>query len=150
MLVLWLTAGVLARAGEAPPEPPITAGVGGYGGLSPSRRLTKDEDDALERALRDLDRTVRQARTPRVRKAKIGMAVEAADRALSIASRSPLPEIVAVDLADVRAMLAEIQAGIVAFADARESLQTMVRAVMLAAAVEAEEDEEAIWLLMMA
>jgi hypothetical protein len=53
MLVLWLAAGVLAQAGESPPQPPVV--LLDYGGADPPKRRGKSsieiEADERERLL---------------------------------------------------------------------------------------------------
>jgi hypothetical protein len=143
MLALWLTAGVLGKDEAAPPVDVPSYG-GGYG--SPSRVWTPEEDERLERALRALDRSVRQARTPRVRQAKLSMAVEAAEQAMVLA---PAP--VLADLSEVHRLLIDIKAGFLAFPDWRAEIAAMIARAMEAAQIEADEDDEdAMWLLMMA
>jgi Mg2+/Co2+ transporter CorC len=149
MLAIWLTAGVLAQAGEAPPPPPVVPGIGGYAGLQSPFRLTPDEDERLERALQAADRAIRQARTPRVRRAKLGMAVKATEDALAIIGSVDRALPVMADLSEVHRILIDVRAGLLAFADQREALQAMVRDVMAAAAIEAESDEEEAFILLL-
>jgi hypothetical protein len=99
----------------------------------------------FETALRALDRSVRQARTPRVRQAKLSMAVEAAEQAMVLA---PAP--VLADLSEVHRLLIDIKAGFLAFPDWRAEIAAMIARAMEAAQIEADEDDEdAMWLLMM-
>jgi hypothetical protein len=103
-------------------------------------------DERLDSALRSLDRAVRQARTPRVRQSKLAMAAAAAEAVLSIAPAEMRPA-----MEEVHRLVIDIRSGMLPFADWRMPLAGLIGAAMETAGVEPDEDDEdAIWLLMMA
>lgn len=99
----------------------------------------------LEPVLRDMERAIRQARTPRVRQTKLAHAIEATDGAIAL-----LPPADSLDLVELRDVLANVRSGALSYPEWREALTGMAVAIMERHGVDTEDDEDAIWLLMAA
>jgi hypothetical protein len=145
MIALWLASGVLSATSSAAIIPPS------FNGYGVPHKWSDDDDARLGVALRALDRSVKQARTPRVRQSKLAMAAQEAEKAIAVLSGVDAALPAMADLTDVHRLLIDIKAGFLAYADWRQHMADAIARAMLALQIEADEDEEdAIWLLMMA
>jgi hypothetical protein len=150
MFTHLLVLGLIDGAGEVggAVDPPVVY-AGGYG-VSPQRRLTPEEDAALDRALFGLEDSIRKARTPRVRRAKLRQAERHAESVASIlANIMPEPP-PALDLSEVRLTLNAILAGHSSFPDWRMQLLDMVNAARIEAELlrQTEDLELAMFMLL--
>lgn len=152
MLLLWLATGVLTGAGSAVIVEPSPSYAGGYGALSSQRRLTPEEDAALDRALFGLEDSLRKARTPRVRRKKLASAAQYAETASAIIATIPMAA-QPLDLSPIREALALIMAGQSAFQDWRADLIRQAHDARLELQVMQamrEEEEAAMFMLLAA
>jgi stage V sporulation protein SpoVS len=151
MLAIWLASGVIARV-EAITPPPATGGAWGYSSnwSGVLRKLSTDEEDRLDRALDSLERNIRQARTPRVRSAKIAQAETAIAEAREIVAPAGVDLPAFADLTELSLTLRQIAAGMLEYPDWRIVMLDMVRSAREEAeAFRAQEDEDVISLLLL-
>lgn len=130
----------------------VLPGVGGGAvSTSPQRRLTKEENSRLDRALALLDGTqevVRKARTPRKRAEKLQEA--AALIALAGKEIEPVQQVLSIDLSGVLATLYALIEGATQFADARLALARSIESAKVQAwALKRRDDDDLLMLLML-
>ena len=107
MLALMVSIGLLTGAGSETVIPPVVSGGGG--GL-PRHKLTRKQEDSLEKAIDELlalEIAVKQARTPRLREKKIKQAVTIAET-LQDTVQDELPALGFVSI-DLSGMIAEVR-----------------------------------------
>lgn len=126
---------LLARVSASSVLPPVSGGGGG--GVWGSRglvapRMSREQERRLEKAIADLARASRQARTPRVRQKKLLEAENAALDAMTIAPPEQLQFVVPeFDLSEVLLMLRQIIAGVVDYPAIRAELLARVEVARL-------------------
>lgn len=143
MFTLWLlTCQKTAVAGT----------TGGGGGVGILRTLSADQERRLDAALNQLERRVKQARTPRRRRLALAVAEAATAEALAtLPIRGPVVAPIFVDLTEVSVMLRQISAGLLPFSDWRQTIaDTIRRARLLLLAEQGEREDDDLVMLLLA
>lgn len=98
MITLWLTAGVLGQAGEAPP---VTVQSGAHPGFRRYQRRYTEVDLDLER---DLDRVIEAARRPASRKARKAQAARVAKPLKELLATAKRADAAPLAISDLRSL----------------------------------------------